>query len=95
MYRNVFRKAVSLALCLMMITASVNVVSAAGSEQDAKNEEGYAPGQVIVLFKDGAVEDQDDSLKESRALPQVSPTYGLSLTASGDEDEAAEDARSE
>ena len=95
MYRNVFRKAVSLALCLMMITASVNVVSAAGSEQGSENEEGYAPGQVIVLFKDGAVEDQDDSLKESRALPQVSPTYGLSLMASGDEDEAAKDARSE
>ncbi|MBR2547392.1 MAG: S8 family serine peptidase [Eubacterium sp.] len=95
MDRNMLRKVVSAVLSMVMIMEPAGAVFAAGSEQDTKNEEGYAPGEVIVMFKDGAVKGWSDSLRESRALPQVSPTYGLSLMASGDEGAAAEDAKSE
>ena len=95
MDRRPVRKAVSALLCILIVFASVPGAFAEGEDKAEDTENKYKPGEVIVLFSDDAVKDSGDSLKKARAIPEVSRSFGLSLTASGSEEEAAFDARSE
>ena len=72
-----------------------------------KLDEGdYAPGEVIVVFKEGAVKDRAFSLKSARKdkalslnavrkLEQVDDSFGETMDASGDAADAAKDAKAE
>ena len=95
MNKRSMRKVLSALLASIMIITSVPAVWAAEEDKSEEKEDKYQPGEVIVMFADDAVEDNSDSLKKARAIPEVSQTFGRSLMASGTEEEAAEDARSE
>jgi|GEM_PF-2447966 len=56
---------------------------------------GFAPGEVIVTFRDGAVKDRKASLAAVRKLENVDADFGAVMESAGEEKEAAEDAKSE
>ena len=95
MNRKSTRKLLSALLASIMIITSVPAAWAAGEDKGEETGDKYQPGEVIVMFSEDAVEDSSDSLKKARALSEVSPAFGRSLMASGAEEEAAEDAKSE
>ena len=55
----------------------------------------YAPGEVIVVFRKGAVKDKKMSLDAAQDLENVGDDYGSTMESTGEEDEAAKDAKSE
>lgn len=101
MRKGYFRKTVAILVCAVMVLTAMPSVWAAEISQnsygsDSQLEEGsYAPGEVIVMFSDGAVDEEEMSLKSARKLSSVGSGFGMSLNASGSADEAAEDAKSE
>ena len=95
MDKRSIRKALSALLTFIMVMTSVPFAFAEGEDKSEETEEKYKPGEVIVMFEDDAVKDSSDSLRKARDIPSVSSDFGLSLMASGSEEEAACDARSE
>ena len=89
MNKRSIRKTLSALLASIMIITSVPAVWAAGEDKSEEKEDKYQPGEVIVMFADDAVQDNSDSLKKARAIPEVSQTFGRSLMASGTEEEAS------
>lgn len=96
-----FKRASVILLCMAMILSAVPAAWAEArsmdpADDDIRLEEGtYAPGEVIVLFRDGAVDEEDLSLRKARAMSEVGSGFGMTLNASGDADEAADLAKSE
>ena len=98
------RRMAAAALCLVMVTAMIPGAAFAESgdktgsaeQQDIVLEEGtYAPGEVIVVFREGAVKDKKISIRAAQDLENVGDGFGSTMKTTGEEDEAAKDAKSE
>lgn len=87
----------SLALMLGMAPATVLAAGNAGgsSGEEGGEEASYAPGEVIVMFEDGAVSETKTSLSSARSMRVTGEDFGAVLEAAGDGEEAAEAAKSE
>ena len=105
-----FRRFVALVISLVMImtaapfsmaeTERSDADAGKGENQDlaafeALDDESYAPGEVIVVFNEGAVKDKALSLKSARKLAAVEDSFGEAMGSSGDADDAAKDAGAE
>ena len=55
----------------------------------------FVPGEVIVMFRPGAVKDAGISLNTAKELDNVDENFGETMKATGDAKEAARDAKSE
>ena len=87
---RLMKKAAVLAVCIAMVLTAVPAVHATSQDQNLS-----AQGEVIVLFRDGEVEDNDMSLRSARSMSEVGSGFGMSLNATGDADEAAGTVESE
>ena len=68
----------------------------AQAEQAQVPEEGTCvPGEVIVVFRAGAVKDKKLSIEAATALENVGDDFGSTMGSAGEEAEAAKDAKSE
>ena len=67
----------------------------AAQDTTALTEGTYVPNQVIVLFKDGAVQETAFSIKEAKALKETGKSFGAKLNAVGDAGKAASQVKSE
>ena len=104
MFRRLLPVVLSIQMLLSLTAARPVLVSAASKtpetteteEQPPLTEDGtYAPGEVIVMFRSGAVKDAKMSLSKAQALDNVDENFGETMEATGDADEAAMDAQSE
>ena len=98
------KRLITTVISILMITAMAPVVPGgyALAESTPDNggyvlpEEGtFVPGEVMVMFKPGAVKDRRISLRAAQKLDNVDESFGGSMEATGDEAEAAKDAQSE
>ncbi|MBR2547096.1 MAG: S8 family serine peptidase [Eubacterium sp.] len=68
----------------------------AGCGEQIVLEDGtFVPGEVVVLFKAGSVKDKKMSLDAAMDLENVDKGFGCTMEAANEENEAAEDAKSE
>ena len=104
MFRRLLPVVLGIQMLLSLTAARPALVSAASKtpetteteEQPPLTEDGtYAPGEVIVMFRSGAVKDAKMSLSKAQALDNVDENFGEAMEATGDADEAAMDAQSE
>ena len=66
------------------------------SPEDAVPAEAtYAPGEVIVMFRAGVIQDNKASLDTAQDLDNVDENFGEAMDATGEAGEAAKDAKSE
>ncbi|MCR4710490.1 MAG: S8 family serine peptidase [Clostridiales bacterium] len=87
----------SMMMAISLIPGMVYAEGSSDASQDGTEaaESTYVPGQVIVMFKDGAVSETKLSLKDAKALKQTGKNFGAKLNSVGEAAEAASDAESE
>ncbi len=97
-----FKRMIAIAVsAVMMLTMTPAAVLAETNEHTEKPEEivledgTFAPGEVVVLFKAGAVKDNKLSLSKATELKNVDEGFGETMESAGEENEAADDAKSE
>ena len=88
-------------ISLMMVMTTAPFAMADTEAPDAVtafetlDEDSYAPGEVIVVFKEDAVKDSRLSLSAARKIEEVDGQFGEMMDATGGSEEAADDAKSE
>ena len=98
------KRLITTLISILMIIAMAPVVpggyaaaeSSPASDGYVLPEEGtYVPGEVMVMFRTGAVKDSKLSLRKAKKLDNIDDDFGMSMEATGEETEAAKNAKSE
>ena len=106
MYRRFISIMISLAMIMTMTPFAMAETGAeaesAGSEEyddvaafEALSDDAYVKGEAVVLFEKDAVKDRELSLKSAKKLDEAADTFGDVMDATGNADDAADDAKSE